>query len=77
MKYLNPYNIEPLAFMSKFIIPDTTERRRRINRSDIIVHSHKTSKQGQKEFDFPDGFKCFALNQKNADRKHNKWLKSK
>lgn len=27
-------------------------------------------------FKFPDGFECRALNQKNANRKHNRFLKS-
>ena len=26
---------------------------------------------------FEDGFECQALNQKNADRKHNNWLKAR
>lgn len=30
---------------------------------------------GTKQFDYPDGFKCFARDQKNADRKHNNYLK--
>lgn len=29
-------------------------------------------KQGQKQFTFPDGFTCQALNQKSADKKHSK-----
>ena len=37
----------------------------------------KTSKQGQKTFTYEDGFSCEALNQKSADKKHSKWLKSK
>lgn len=38
---------------------------------------HPTSKQGQNTFNYQDGFTCQALNQKNADKKHDKWLKSK
>lgn len=33
-------------------------------------------KRGTK-FIFEDGFECYALNQKNADRKHNNWLKAR
>lgn len=29
------------------------------------------------KYTFSDGFECYALNQKNADRKHNRWLCSK
>jgi hypothetical protein len=29
---------------------------------------------GLKLFEFQDGFKVWALNQRNADRKHNNWL---
>lgn len=46
MKYLNPYNIDVLAFMSQFMIPDTSEKGRRIDRRDINPHPHKTSKKG-------------------------------
>ena len=28
---------------------------------------------GAKEFEFEDGFTCIAINQKSADKKHNKW----
>jgi|GEM_PF-2134846 len=28
-------------------------------------------------YKFPDGFQCYALNSKNADRKHNNWLKAR
>ena len=28
------------------------------------------------EYEFEDGFKCYALNQKNADKKHEKWIKT-
>ncbi len=28
-------------------------------------------------YKFPDGFQCYALNSKNAERKHNNWLKSR
>lgn len=24
-------------------------------------------------FEYPDGFDCYALNRKNADKKHKKW----
>ena len=37
----------------------------------------KMIKTGHKKFIFQDGFECFALNQKNADKKHNNWLKNK
>lgn len=33
-------------------------------------------KRGTK-FTFDDGFECYALNKKNAERKHNNWLKLK
>ena len=42
-----------------------------------IRQEQRKIEQGQIKFTFPDGFECFALNQKNADRKHNNWLKSK
>lgn len=35
------------------------------------------SKQGQQVFTYPDGFSCSALNKKSADKKYNRWLKSK
>lgn len=31
--------------------------------------------QGMEEFVYGDGFSCWAINQKNADRKHAKWLR--
>lgn len=31
--------------------------------------------QGMEEFVYGDGFSCWAINQKNADRKHTKWLR--
>ena len=34
----------------------------------------KNIETGVGEFDFEDGFSCFARDQKNADRKHNNWL---
>ena len=34
----------------------------------------KNIEKGVGEFDFEDGFSCFARDQKNADRKHNNWL---
>lgn len=35
--------------------------------------SYSPSKQGMKWFVFEDGFKCEALNQKNANKKHERW----
>ena len=35
------------------------------------------SKQGQQLFTYDDGFTCEALNQKSADKKHNKWLNNR
>jgi hypothetical protein len=32
--------------------------------------------KGCTEYEFEDGFKCYALNYKNAIKKHNKWLKN-
>jgi len=31
---------------------------------------------GANKFEYDDGFSCYALNQKNADRKHNNFLKN-
>lgn len=31
--------------------------------------------QGMEEFVYGDGFSCWAINKKNADRKHAKWLR--
>lgn len=28
---------------------------------------------GLKYFEYPDGFDCYALNKKNADKKHLRW----
>lgn len=36
--------------------------------------TYKSIKQGQQQFTYDDGFTCEALNQKSADKKHNKWL---
>lgn len=38
---------------------------------------YRTSKQGQQVFTYPDGFSCSALNKKSADKKYNRFLKSK
>jgi hypothetical protein len=35
----------------------------------------KTVPNGMRKFTYSDGFQCWALNQKNADKKHNKWTK--
>ena len=32
--------------------------------------------KGCTEYEFEDGFKCYALNRKNAEKKHDKYLKS-
>lgn len=50
--------------------------------NDIIVRSGNEEKKvparhGQKEYKFPDGFRCFAINQKNANRKFKKWYQNK
>jgi hypothetical protein len=34
----------------------------------------KVIPKGHMEYFFEDGFNCHALNQKNADKKHDKWL---
>lgn len=34
-------------------------------------------KGGAKEFTFEDGFSCIARDEKNANRKHQNWLKIK
>jgi len=31
---------------------------------------------GMTEYEYSDGFKCYALNLKNATRKHEKWIKT-
>jgi hypothetical protein len=33
--------------------------------------------KGTTKFVYDDGFECYALNQKNADRKHTNFLKNK
>ena len=33
--------------------------------------------KGCTEYEFEDGFKCYALNYKNAIKKHGKYIKSK
>ena len=32
--------------------------------------------KGCTEYEFEDGFKCYALNSKSADKKHDKWIKT-
>ena len=32
--------------------------------------------KGMTEYEYSDGFKCYALNLKNATRKHEKWIKN-
>lgn len=51
-----------------------TRETRRVTPDGSQFH---VAKQGQKVFKFNDGFECTALNQKNADKKHNKWLSRK
>jgi hypothetical protein len=34
-------------------------------------------KNGAREFSFEDGFSCISRDQKNADRKHQNWIKNK
>lgn len=36
----------------------------------------RNSSRGIEVYHYPDGFKCLARNQKNADRKHTNWLKN-
>lgn len=56
----------------------TKERSRKYNRDDTEAkREYKPKKQGMKEFSYPDGFTCRALNKKNADKKHAKWTKEK
>lgn len=36
----------------------------------------RNSSRGIEVYHYPDGFKCLARNQKNADRKHTNWLRN-
>lgn len=46
-----------------------------ISKEDL-AKKFPVKKQNMREFVFPLGFKCFALNQKSADKKYAKWLES-
>lgn len=37
---------------------------------------NKAKIHGATLYEYPDGFSCYALNKKNADRKHNKFLQN-
>ena len=41
----------------------------------VIKPIPKVIPRGMTEFEFSDGFKCYALNIHNAIKKYNKWLK--
>lgn len=43
----------------------------------VIKPIKKVIPKGMTEFEFSDGFKCFALNIHSAIKKYNKWVKSK
>ena len=44
----------------------------RHHRSEPVSGEKYSKPKGQK-YVYPDGFECYALNQKNADRKHEDW----
>ena len=43
------------------------------HRRENPVTGKRLSKPKGQKYTYPDGFECWALNQKNADRKHNNW----
>ena len=49
----------------------------RINRHNIsVVPKEKVLPKGARYHSFDDGFKCVAINEENAIRKHNNFLKA-
>lgn len=66
-----------LAGLALLMNGNSSRRSRHVDVSDIDTKPHHVSKQGQKYFKYLDGFGCFALNQKNADKKYLKYLQSK
>ena len=42
----------------------------------VIKTIPKVVPAGMTEYEFQDGFKCYALNYKNAIKKHDKWIKT-
>lgn len=42
----------------------------------VIKPIPKVIPMGMTEYEFSDGFKCYALNYKNAIKKHDKYIKS-
>jgi hypothetical protein len=53
-----------------------TQYPRRSTRTEIRgisseTYEERNRRRGLKLFSYPDGFTCWARNQKNADRKHN------
>ena len=44
------------------------------HRSEPVSGERYVTPKG-KRYVYPDGFECYALNQKNADRKHKNFLK--
>lgn len=71
-----------LAALAAALINETADQtgkapKRKINQLDNTFRkSYTPAKQGQQKFIYPDGFECYALNQKSADKKHNRWKNS-
>lgn len=68
--------------MAERVITAALVKPKKYGENDIVVRSGNEEKQvparhGQKEYKFPDGFRCFAINQKNANRKFKKWYQNK
>ena len=40
------------------------------------VSGEKRGRTKGLKYTYPDGFECWALNQKNADRKHENWKRN-
>ena len=53
-----------------------TERTRSVTKSKSDLAKDRSKPKGNL-YQFPDGFQCYALNSKNADRQHNNWLKAR
>lgn len=52
------------------------ESTRSVTKSKSDLSKDRSKPKGNL-YQFHDGFQCYALNSKNADRKHNNWLKAR